>query len=94
MKKVAIFRAELLRISETFIYEQARALRDWQPILVGLRDLGEPGLKTPGISRVLIKRQNSLLETFRFWFARPVPSAVKTFQSLGVPRCQDSCRVI
>lgn len=35
MNKVAIFRRELLPISETFIKEQALALDGWKPILVG-----------------------------------------------------------
>lgn len=39
MKKVAIFRASLLPYSETFIREQARALRRWNPILLGLERL-------------------------------------------------------
>lgn len=84
MKKVAIFRVELLRLSETFIYEQAQALRDWQPTLIGFRDLGEKGLKTHGVGRALIPRPNRLLETLLFWFALPIPSAVKKFKSLGV----------
>lgn len=48
MKRVAIFASELLPYSETFIREQARALRRWHPVLVGRR-LAPKGLSLDGL---------------------------------------------
>jgi glycosyltransferase involved in cell wall biosynthesis len=59
MKKVIVFRKDLLPSSETFIKEQARFLRHWQPVLVGYDrvknglDLG--GLEVKIIDGVAIK---------------------------------------
>jgi glycosyltransferase involved in cell wall biosynthesis len=39
MKTVAIFRADLLPISETFLQSQAAALEEFSPIFVGLRQI-------------------------------------------------------
>jgi glycosyltransferase involved in cell wall biosynthesis len=36
MKRVAVFRSELLPISETFIRDQVMSLRSWHPTLLGL----------------------------------------------------------
>lgn len=37
MKKVLIYKSELLTLSETFIREQVQAYRDWSAVFVGLR---------------------------------------------------------
>lgn len=75
MKRVAIFRSDLLKVSETFIYEQARALTSWQPILLGFRDV-PGGLQVPDVSRAIVPGGNKLFRTLRFWLGRPVPALV------------------
>ena len=85
MRKVAIFRSELLPLSETFVYQQARALVGWQPILVGFRRVELNGLDISGIDIALLPQERSIiLETLRFWLTVPIPSFVKTLQSIGV----------
>lgn len=37
---VAIYRTQILPLSETFVRDQALALRRWQPVLVGEREIG------------------------------------------------------
>ncbi|WP_367159727.1 glycosyltransferase [Kozakia baliensis] len=39
MRTVAIYRTEILPLSETFVRDQALALRRWHPVLVGERDI-------------------------------------------------------
>lgn len=84
MKRVAIFRSDLLRISETFIYEQARALTAWEPLLLGLREV-KGGLDTPNVQRVIV---NSgffrFLNPLRFLFGSPLPSLVRAIKELDV----------
>jgi glycosyltransferase involved in cell wall biosynthesis len=48
MKKVIVFRSDLLHRSETFIKEQVIALTKWAPVLVGYREV-ENGLDLTGI---------------------------------------------
>ncbi len=48
MKKVIVFRSDLLHRSETFIKEQVIALTKWAPVLVGYRKV-EHGLDLTGI---------------------------------------------
>lgn len=88
MKKVAIFRNKLLHISETFIREQARALTDWEPVLMGYErvpdglDLGAleariiPGM-TPGSMARYALRVRQLL-------GLPHPPAVSALRETGV----------
>ena len=40
MKRVVVFREDLLPISQTFIKEQVVALKRWEPLLTGLRFVG------------------------------------------------------
>lgn len=82
MKRVAIFRTDLLALSETFIRDQAGALRSWQPLLVGRREL-DAGLETPGLAREIVPEVRSGLTGFlRFWLWRPDPMLVSRLQQL------------
>lgn len=53
MRKVAIFTNNVLEPSETFIYEQAKSLKNWTPVVVGFREVPR-GLETPGIRREIV----------------------------------------
>lgn len=53
--RVAIYRSELLPRSETFIQQQAQALRSWKPILIGRR-LARNGLRLDGMDLLLTER--------------------------------------
>lgn len=48
LRRVAIYRTELLPLSETFIRQQVISLRQWEPILVGQR-LVKGGLSLDGL---------------------------------------------
>jgi glycosyltransferase involved in cell wall biosynthesis len=79
-----VFRADLLPISQTFIRDQTSALRRWQPILVGFREI-QGGLSTPGIAREIVRPESRrILETLRFWFSRPYPPLVERLRALQV----------
>lgn len=82
MKRVAVFRASLLPISETFIRDQVTALGSWDPVLVGLWET-EVALGTPGIPREIVQAGHRSTE-WRFLLARPLPPLVKKFRQLGV----------
>lgn len=51
--RVLVYTHELLPRSQTFIYEQARALRSWRPILVGDRR-ARVGLEVHGVDSVAL----------------------------------------
>ncbi|MEJ5989473.1 glycosyltransferase [Ramlibacter sp. PS3R-8] len=82
MKRVAIFRASLLPISETFIRDQAAALGTWEPVLVGLWEVPD-GLETPKVPREIVATRQRSTE-WRFLLALPIPALVDTFRRLGV----------
>lgn len=76
-RKVAIYRSDLLPISETFIRDQASALTDWQPTLIGRREVPE-GLATPKVERVIIPEAGSRpMRTLRYWTWQPDPNLVR-----------------
>lgn len=84
MKRVAIYKKDLLPISETFIRDQAKAIRDWEPILVGLSEI-EGGLQTPGVRREIITVSNSRYITrLRLWIPIPITRVVNHLQLLNV----------
>ena len=83
MNRVAIFRADLLPVSETFIRDQASALVHWQPVLLGLRELPE-GLETPGIQREIVPSGNRVSNTLRFWFSHPNPHLVRRLKEIDI----------
>jgi glycosyltransferase involved in cell wall biosynthesis len=82
MKRVAVFRASLLPLSETFIRDQVRALDSWEPILAGLWET-EQGLATPGVRREIVRADARSVE-WRFLFARPLPPLVERLRQLRV----------
>ncbi|MBV7295634.1 glycosyltransferase [Corynebacterium sp. TAE3-ERU12] len=65
MKRVAVFRAELLPGSETFIRDQTDAMTSWQPILIGTTRVDSPLLR--GDEQVLYGR--SLRDRVALWLA-------------------------
>lgn len=87
MKKVIIFRNDLLPRSETFIKEQARFLSAWQPVLVGYArvkdglDLDELEVKiVPGAGARTMGRRTLRLHQL---LGRPHPATVATLHSIG-----------
>jgi glycosyltransferase involved in cell wall biosynthesis len=83
MNRVAIFRADLLPVSETFIRDQASALVHWRPVLFGLREL-PGGLETPGIQREIVSSGNRVSDTLRFWLSRPNPHLVRCLKEMDI----------
>lgn len=82
--RVAIFRADLLPISETFIRDQAAALTEWEPILLGRREV-EGGLQTPALRREIVSEtQNRIVNALRFWLALPDPNLVIRLKALQI----------
>lgn len=83
IRRVAVFRSELLPISETFIRDQATALDGWwRPILVGRREM-ERGLQTPGIPREIVpETRNHFVNAMRFWATLPDPRLVARLRAL------------
>lgn len=87
MKKVIIFRSDLLLLSERFIKDQARFLDNWKPLLVGYRrvkdglDFGDlevsiiPGRATGTVAHYALRLRQLL--------ALPHPSTVAAFQDSG-----------
>jgi glycosyltransferase involved in cell wall biosynthesis len=62
---VLIFRSELLLCSETFIAEQARAMRTFRPILAGLKRL-QHGIPLPHASTITVSgERNTIRERLR-----------------------------
>lgn len=81
--RVAVFRANLLPISETFIRDQVSAMRSWTPILIG-RENVKGGLETPGIPREIVPEPgNRLVRALRFWLWRPDPALVARLKQLN-----------
>ena len=84
MKKVIIFRNDLLSRSETFIKEQARFLGNWKPMLVGYGrvkdglDLG--GLEVQIIPGVAAKAIGRYALRLRQLLGRPHPPTVAAFR--------------
>jgi glycosyltransferase involved in cell wall biosynthesis len=57
-KRVAIFRKDLLPISETFILDQFRAYSEWSPSLIGFRFV--PGIDLADIKADVVQSNKSL----------------------------------
>lgn len=86
MKKVVVFRSNLLPISETFVREQALALKHWQPILLGLRKL-DKGLPLEPLTCVLVPHlwDNLIqrwLTKYRLCFYKPIPQLVSVLKDI------------
>lgn len=85
-RRVAIFRNQLLPGSETFIRNQALALRQWHPVFVG-SELIADGILPASAEANLIAPARGWLEWSdrgRFWLERPIPRARKAFASMEV----------
>lgn len=87
MKKVIVFRNDLLPRSETFIRDQARFLASWKPVLVGYGrvkdglDLGELELQIiPGAAEKTIGRYALRMHQL---LGRPHPTTVTTLREAG-----------
>ena len=84
MKRVAIYRRELLPTSETFIRDQVGALQSWRAVLLGLSESPD-GLSTPGISREIVAESSGRISrALQRWFERPVPQFVNHLKRLDV----------
>jgi glycosyltransferase involved in cell wall biosynthesis len=69
-KQVAIFRSEILPISETFIRSQASALKRWSPTLIGFEELNN-GLDLPFLDKVVVARDAGAPGSFKYWAELP-----------------------
>lgn len=84
LRRVAIFRTNVLSISETFIRNQACAIRAWQPLLVGFEE-APVCLATPGIARHLAPPERSrILRALRTWAWRPHTRLVQLLREQDV----------
>lgn len=87
MKRVAVYRTELLPLSETFIRLQVKSLRRWTPILVG-RQKAINGLSLDGFAQLLLPAARNvfarLAERLRERRWAPDSTTVRTLQSLRV----------
>jgi glycosyltransferase involved in cell wall biosynthesis len=86
MKKVIVFRNDLLPISETFIKEQILALTDWKPVLTGYR-IVENGLALEGLDIRLLPGTGGKLQRLylRFcqWLGLAHGPSVRTLRKLN-----------
>lgn len=88
MKKIAIFRSDLLSYSEIFIRDQALAMRQWRPVMLGHR-LVPDGLSLEGLEVQLLEdsrpgRHGGALESLRYWWNVPNPEHVTALKRMGV----------
>lgn len=84
VKRVAIFRTDLLPLSETFIGEQAGALQSWRPVLVGRREVKD-GLRLPAIAREVVPASRSrIVRALRLWLCLADPRLVRRLEALQV----------
>lgn len=82
-RRVAVFRSSLLKVSETFIRDQVRALRRWDPVLAGFRRV-PGGLDLDGIPCRVVPDGGRNLFRLRKLLARPVPGLVRALEQLQV----------
>lgn len=83
-RRVAVFRSNLLPVSETFIRDQVTALREWEPILIGFRRMTN-GLQMPAVQYEIIDSSGRrALSTYHYWLSRPIPALVNALQRLQI----------
>lgn len=87
MKKVIIYRSSLLARSETFIRQQALALREWQPVLLGERTVPD-GLNLDGLQVELLNEpRRSLVADYHYRLCRrmsmPHQATTRKIAALG-----------
>ena len=80
METVLIFRERLLAPSETFIAEQAKALRRYRPVLVGLRRT-EPSLRHT-LPEILLRDGDGPIDRFSASLYRKFPAGPGFFERL------------
>ena len=80
MRTALIFRERLLAPSETFIVEQARALRRYHPVLVGLRRT-EPSLDHP-LLEILLSDGAGIMDKISANLYRRIPVGLEFFRLL------------
>lgn len=83
MNRVAVFRSSMLQVSETFVRDQLRALRDWQAVLVGFRHV-PGGLSLDGVPCRLLPDGGSIMFRLRAMLDLPVPELVSALTQLRV----------
>lgn len=83
MKRVAIFRSVVLPASETFIRDQALALRNWEPVLVGFRRPAV-GLDLSRLRQEVAPPGSRMLFALRVMLGWPVPDLVRMLRRLEV----------
>ena len=87
MKRVAVYRAELLPLSETFIRLQAKSLCQWSPVLVG-RQKARNGLSLDGFEQLMLPAAGNVYARLaarlreRRW--APDSATVRALQTLRV----------
>jgi glycosyltransferase involved in cell wall biosynthesis len=80
MRTALIFRERLLAPSETFIVEQARALRRYHPVLVGLRRT-EPSLDHP-LLEILLSDGAGIMDKISANLYRKIPVGLEFYRLL------------
>lgn len=83
MKRLAIFRAKLLPISETFIRQQTRFLGSWKPVLVGTQRVPN-GLALDGIDHTILPRRGRFVSALRSIMTLPAGPVVRALRELDV----------
>ncbi|WFP96571.1 hypothetical protein P3S51_11805 [Acinetobacter sp. ANC 7201] len=85
MKKVVVFRSSLLPISETFVREQALALKNWHPILLGFSRVDDGLETTPLVSLIIPNLRNNLgqrwLTKTHLTLGRPLPQLISILEN-------------
>lgn len=83
---VAIYRTQILPLSETFVRDQALALRRWQPVLVGEREIGSLpllGLKVAAMYEGVPKKWQRALGVVRRQLDRAPGQLTELVRSQG-----------
>jgi glycosyltransferase involved in cell wall biosynthesis len=88
MKKIGIFRSNLLACSEIFIRDQACSLRQWRPVMIGCRRVPD-GLALDGLEVHLLGqpqrgRYGRMLQSLRYWGNAPDPEHVRILEQIDV----------
>ncbi|MGB3070989.1 MAG: glycosyltransferase [Ottowia sp.] len=83
-QRVAIYRSSLLPISETFIREQAKALPNWRPVLIGRQKFAD-GLDLSKLSVEITPKSDWLApHSVYYLLQRPQPNLVQQLKRLGI----------